>query len=111
MSVKGRCDVDPHNQQHPGETCRTSGEQAGGANHTSSQGTTIVFIHRYDMTVLIRVVLVSNIINIFNISVRQMNDSKQNGWDGMVYVGEWRASCGCCPVTMDGRTERRSVNK
>ena len=35
-----------------------------------------------------------------------MNVSEQNGWtDGMVFVGEWRVSCGCCPVTirMDGR--------
>ena len=40
QSVQGRRAVDPLHQQHPGETGHTSGGQAGGRNHTSSQGTT-----------------------------------------------------------------------
>ena len=32
-----------------------------------------------------------------------MNDSELNGWpDGMVFVGEWRVNCGCCPVWTGG---------
>ena len=32
-----------------------------------------------------------------------MNDSEQNGWtDGMVFVGTWRVTCGCCPVWTGG---------